>query len=330
MRQLPDLAGRLALVTGGGGSFGEAIATHLSAAGAAVALVGNDPRQLARIVTDIDQRGGAAFAVVRDLADLSALGLITSEVERDLGSIDILVNVQHMTPHSADASDAVAVEAALRINVVAPVVLSTTLAHEMSARGWGRIVNVWASGAGEPNYATERQAGLPANTPANTPAETSGGPLVRQPTDNLAGNAAGHSAAGSASSLCKAAIQAHTFNLAAELSSSGVTVNLYRHGPGEQHLDRNVRGSRFPKVTDSGVCRHPGSTRVVGCAACSAHLLVSRLDSDHTGLTWDFHDETDEPCVMTAAGVDLYDTSLPRDASWIRWFPAALPEWLSR
>ena len=305
VRRLPNLSGRRALVTGAEGILGRAIAASLTTAGAAVVLVGNDSKKLADVVTDIVQSGGAASALVRDLADLNSLGSIAWEVMSGLGAIDILVNVQGQTfPGDGDnRTDASVVEAALRANVIAPVVLSAALAHDMSARGWGRIVNVCI--------------GDEANNPTGCQAEHPGG------------HATGSSAVRTASALSVAAIEAHTYDLASELLSSGVTVNLYRPGTVDPERHCDAHGSDCPTATHGRAHKHQCRSSARGCPACSARWLVSQLDRDDTGSAWAFPDDRDDPPVR-AEVTNKAPHDKPPTRGAIKWFPAGLPEWLSR
>ena len=73
-----NLAGRVALVTGGGSGIGEAACLALAEAGAAVAVVDVRPEP-ARIVAEcINQNGGRALALAADVGDEEALSAVDS------------------------------------------------------------------------------------------------------------------------------------------------------------------------------------------------------------------------------------------------------------
>jgi len=87
------LAGQRALVTGGAGGIGRAIAIALAAEGAAVAIVDlADPAKSAATVAAIEQAGGRAFARRADIADEPQVRALFAEALPRLGGLDILVN----------------------------------------------------------------------------------------------------------------------------------------------------------------------------------------------------------------------------------------------
>ena len=63
-----DLAGDVAVVTGGGSGIGEAIATTLARAGAAVAVADLSQESAQRVAKQIEADGGRALAVTLDIA----------------------------------------------------------------------------------------------------------------------------------------------------------------------------------------------------------------------------------------------------------------------
>jgi 3-oxoacyl-[acyl-carrier protein] reductase len=89
---MTDLAGKVAIVTGGSRGIGAAAAFVLAKAGAAVMLVARDGERASRLAEEIVAGGGRATAVACDVADYGSVRTMVDEAGRRLGSIDILVN----------------------------------------------------------------------------------------------------------------------------------------------------------------------------------------------------------------------------------------------
>lgn len=87
---LGQLAGRVAIVTGGGTGIGRAAALLLAAEGARVAVVGRRREPLEEVVAAIPE--GAGLAVPADVADGAAVERLFAAVDRWAGPLDILVN----------------------------------------------------------------------------------------------------------------------------------------------------------------------------------------------------------------------------------------------
>ena len=87
----PDLAGKVAVVTGGSRGIGAATALALALNGAAVAVVGRDRKALDAVVGTITGCGGRAIGVAADCTDDAELASLRQRVRDDLGRADILV-----------------------------------------------------------------------------------------------------------------------------------------------------------------------------------------------------------------------------------------------
>ena len=85
-----DLEGRVALVTGGAGAIGHSIALSLAENGATVAV--NDLRDAGTTCDEIQQKGGKAKFFPADISSSAAVDAMVSEIEKDLGAIEILIN----------------------------------------------------------------------------------------------------------------------------------------------------------------------------------------------------------------------------------------------
>lgn len=90
--ELFDLSGKVAVIPGGGGAIGLALAEGLSQAGAAVVLAGRSGDRLAVGVERISSTGGRALAVVCDATSAEDASRLIDETVAAFGRVDIVVN----------------------------------------------------------------------------------------------------------------------------------------------------------------------------------------------------------------------------------------------
>ena len=141
-----DLAGRVAVVTGGARGIGQAIAERLRASGAQIAVWDRD---LAK------QDGVAAFTV--DVTDEASVTAAAEATRRQFGRIDILVNNAGITGGNAKSWDLAPADwrQVLEVNLTGPFLCCRAVVPGMMAAGYGRIVNIAsiAGKEGNPNAA---------------------------------------------------------------------------------------------------------------------------------------------------------------------------------
>jgi NAD(P)-dependent dehydrogenase (short-subunit alcohol dehydrogenase family) len=82
-----ELAAQVALVTGGGRGIGAGIAAELARAGMRVAVATRSREQIDKVASEI---GG--IAVQADVSDQASVTRMVSDVEGQLGRVDVLVN----------------------------------------------------------------------------------------------------------------------------------------------------------------------------------------------------------------------------------------------
>ncbi len=87
-----DLAGRVAVVTGGTGHLGSRLSKGLAGAGAHVTLVSRSVEQQQHLAGEIAAQGGSCDAVPCDLGDLDAVTAMCDEVWDRHGRIDVVVH----------------------------------------------------------------------------------------------------------------------------------------------------------------------------------------------------------------------------------------------
>jgi 3-oxoacyl-[acyl-carrier protein] reductase len=148
MPLVPDLSGRVALVTGASRGIGKAIALALADAGADVAVNYRSRADEAQAVAAaLRALGRRSVALEADVSSGDAVVRLTRGVEQALGPVDVLVNnagialrrgLEDLT--EADFDDTIAV------NLKSAFLCSQAVWPGMRARRWGRIVNI-SSGA---------------------------------------------------------------------------------------------------------------------------------------------------------------------------------------
>ena len=139
-----ELAGRNALVTGGGTRLGRALATALAEAGCAVALQYWRSAIGAReAVETIEAGGGRSRAFCYDLSQPPACSDLLRDATAGLGTIEILVNSAAVFLPGTLASTTVAEwEAQFALNLRAPFLLTQAFASRLGASRPGRVVNI--------------------------------------------------------------------------------------------------------------------------------------------------------------------------------------------
>ena len=86
----PDLAGKVAVVTGSSQGIGAATCRLLAANGAKVVVNGRDQATLSETVAKIRRDGGDAIGVAGDIAEPDALERLREETERTYGPVEVL------------------------------------------------------------------------------------------------------------------------------------------------------------------------------------------------------------------------------------------------
>jgi 2-dehydro-3-deoxy-D-gluconate 5-dehydrogenase len=144
MSGLFDLTGRVAVVTGGNGGIGRAIAIGLAEAGAAVAVLGRNEEKNQRVLSELKAMGAAAVAVKVDATERTALEPAMQKVESELGGIGILVNNAGIVSLSGGVLNEKPEDwdNVIETQLNAVFLLSKLAAKSMLNREGGKIINI--------------------------------------------------------------------------------------------------------------------------------------------------------------------------------------------
>jgi 3-oxoacyl-[acyl-carrier protein] reductase len=142
-----DLKGKVALVLGAGGGLGGAIAQGLAREGVSVALAGRRSEPLEARAHVMRADGHRALPILFDLSGLDAFDAVVSQVEAELGAIDILINNTGGPPPTPVAGQSLEVwQKQFQAMVLSVVGLTDRVLPGMRARRFGRIITSASSG----------------------------------------------------------------------------------------------------------------------------------------------------------------------------------------
>lgn len=143
------LDGQVAVVVGGAGGLGAAIARGLAEAGAATAIADANAGRAKVIADELTGTGLRALAMAVDVTDGASVERMAGDVETRLGPIDILVNSAGIT-HRSPAEDFPEAQwhRVIAVNLTGVFLASQAVGRRMVIRRRGRIINI-ASIAGE-------------------------------------------------------------------------------------------------------------------------------------------------------------------------------------
>jgi NAD(P)-dependent dehydrogenase (short-subunit alcohol dehydrogenase family) len=149
LKDLMDMKGRVALITGGTGHLGSTMAGALAELGANIAVLDLSPERCGAVAEELHrQHGVAAMPVAVDLSDMERVRLVPDTIKEHLGRLDILV---HCAAYTGDTSvpgwavpfDEQSVEAwdkALRVNTTSAFVLVQSAAQALRESGQGSVI----------------------------------------------------------------------------------------------------------------------------------------------------------------------------------------------
>jgi len=147
------LAGKIALVTGGGRGIGSAICDRLGAMGALVAVVYRSDKKSALTTVDrICTAGGQAFALAAEMGDLASIDDMLVRFDQELttrtgaAKFDILVNNAGVAPNGTlEQTTEAMFDEVISVNLKGPFFLTQKAIGRM--RDGGRVINISSTAA---------------------------------------------------------------------------------------------------------------------------------------------------------------------------------------
>ncbi len=144
--KLFDIAGRVALVTGGSIGLGRQMAEGLAEFGCTVVIANRHRETGEKTARELsDAFGVSAVSVAMDVTDPESVRQAVKTVTADVGTIDILVNsagISEVTPLVLDQTNSTTFRRILEVNVLGTYHCSAAVAPGMIKQRGGRIINI--------------------------------------------------------------------------------------------------------------------------------------------------------------------------------------------
>lgn len=137
-----ELMEKVTIVTGATSGIGRATALRFAAAGARVALVGRNGRELNRVAGEIKEQQGEALSIRADVTDEKAARRIIARTLKEFGALDVLVNAAgHISSGTIENTTLAAWDAMMNVNLRSAFQLMQEAVPHLALRR-GNVVNV--------------------------------------------------------------------------------------------------------------------------------------------------------------------------------------------
>lgn len=147
-KNLFDVSGKVALITGANSGLGEGYALTFGEAGSTVICTGRNQERLDKTVAAIQAEGGKAAAYPVDVTKLDSIRELVAKVTTDYGRIDVLVNnagyenIQPFTEVTPEVYDDI-----MNVNMKGVFFMAQEVARSMKKTGGGKIINIGSLGS---------------------------------------------------------------------------------------------------------------------------------------------------------------------------------------
>ncbi|MCX7176520.1 MAG: SDR family oxidoreductase [Proteobacteria bacterium] len=143
MKELFDLTGKVAVVTGGNGGIGLGMARGLARAGARVVVAARDAAKSQEAVDELRALGSDAFALASDVTDEASVAALFAGIAVRCGRLDILVNNAGIFLKKPPQDTLLAEwQAVMETNSTGAFLCARAAYPHLCAVGGGKIINV--------------------------------------------------------------------------------------------------------------------------------------------------------------------------------------------
>ena len=162
MTQRFDLTGKVAIVTGGNGGIGRAIAVDLAQAGSDIAIVDRNEEKVAEVIEEIKGLGRKCVSIGRDVTDYDDIKGAVEATLLEFGGFNILVNAAGVTGGGPpEAMPEEEWDRVVDVNLKASFRFCQAAHPVLVKMGGGKIINIgsiysFLGSAGAAHYATSK------------------------------------------------------------------------------------------------------------------------------------------------------------------------------
>jgi 2-deoxy-D-gluconate 3-dehydrogenase len=143
MKNLFDLGGKVAIVTGGNGGIGLGMARGLAAQGAAIIVAGRNAEKSAAAVAELVAQGATASAFAVDVKDEAQVNAMVAETIRRHGRLDILINNAGMSIRKQPQDYTLAEwREVIDSNLTSAFLASHAAYPHLKRAGGGKVINI--------------------------------------------------------------------------------------------------------------------------------------------------------------------------------------------